>query len=124
MEEKDPTPEIKGRLEALLFVATKTASTKALARGLDLPEPQVAELLKELAQDLEAPNRVVRLRNVAGRWRLETKPEHASAIAACDSHLVARPLTAQPAERGWRAGTHDCISLHVFAVLWQSPATM
>jgi chromosome segregation and condensation protein ScpB len=55
MEEKDPTPEIKGRLEALLFVATKTVSTKALARGLDLPA-QVEELLKELAQDLEAPN--------------------------------------------------------------------
>jgi hypothetical protein len=31
----------------------------------------------------------------AGRWRLETKPEHASAIAACDPYLVARLLTAQ-----------------------------
>jgi segregation and condensation protein B len=98
MDEKDPSPEIKGRLEALLFVATKAVSTTALARGLDLPEPQAAELLRELAYDLEAPNRGVRLRNVAGRWRLETKPEHAPAITACDPHLVARPLTAQALE--------------------------
>jgi len=94
----DPSPEIKGRLEALLFVATKTVTTAALARGLELPEPQAEELLRELVHDLEAPNRGVRLRDVAGRWRLETKPEHASAIAACDPHLVARPLTAQALE--------------------------
>jgi segregation and condensation protein B len=98
VDEKDPSPEIKGRLEALLFVATKTVTTRALARGLDLPESQAEDLLRELAHDLEAPNRGVRLRNVAGRWRLETKPEHASAIAACDPHLVARPLTAQALE--------------------------
>jgi len=98
VDEKDPSPEIKGRLEALLFVATKTVTTRALARGLDLPEPQAEELLRELAHDLEAPNRGVRLRNVAGRWRLETKTEHASAITACDPHLVARPLAAQALE--------------------------
>jgi segregation and condensation protein B len=97
MEEKDPSLAIKGRLEALLFVA-ETVSTKALARGLDLPEPQAEELLRELAHDLEAPNRGVRLRNVAGHWRLETKPEHGSAIAACDPLSVARPLTAQALE--------------------------
>lgn len=97
MDEKVPNPVIKGRLEALLFAA-ETVSAKALARGLDLPEPQVEELLRELAHDLEAANRGVRLRNVAGRWRLETKPEHGSAIAACDPLLVARPLTAQALE--------------------------
>jgi len=95
--EKDPSPEIKGRLEGLLFVA-ESVSTKGLSRGLDLPEPQVEQLLRELAHDLEAPNRGVRLRNVAGHWRLETKPEHASAIAACDPLLVARPLTARALE--------------------------
>ena len=80
MEEEVPSLETKGRLEALLFVATKMVSTKALARGLDLPEPQVEELLGELAHDLEAPNRGVRLRNFAGRWCLETKPEHAERV--------------------------------------------
>jgi segregation and condensation protein B len=94
MQEQLSGPEIKGRLEALLFVA-ETVSTEALARGLDLPEPQVEELLRDLAHDLEVPKRGVHLRKVAGRWRLETKPEHAPAIAACDALLVARPLTAQ-----------------------------
>jgi chromosome segregation and condensation protein ScpB len=75
MNEKDLSREIKGRIEASLFVATKAVSTKAVARGLDLPEPQAEELLRELAHDLEAPNQGVRLRNVAGRWR--GKPIHA-----------------------------------------------
>ena len=61
MEERVPSPEINGSLEALLFVAAQTVSSKALARGLDLPDPQVEELLRGLAH---APQLGVRLRKV------------------------------------------------------------
>ena len=98
MDEKLSSAEINGRLEALLFVATRAVSTKALARGLQLSEEHLEQVLQELVHDLDAPSRGMRLRNLGGRWRLETKPEHAVAIAACDPALNIRPLSAQALE--------------------------
>ena len=71
---------------------------KAIARGLNLPEEQLEQALAELGQDLEFADRGLRLRRLIGGWRLETKPEHAAAIAACEPMLAVRPLSAQALE--------------------------
>ena len=97
-EEPLSRDRVKGRLEALLFAAGRPLSLKAIARGLNLPEEQLEQALAELGQDLEFADRGLRLRRVVGGWRLETKPEHAAAIAACEPMLVVQPLSA----RHWR----------------------
>ena len=72
--------------------------SKVLARVLQVEPLEVGSLLAELNRDLSSSTRGVQLRNLAGRWRLETKPEHASAILALNQGYRTKPLSAQALE--------------------------
>lgn len=68
--------QLEGAIEAMLFVTDEPVSTIALAEMLEV-EPSVAErALFSLRDRLEAGNRGVQLREVAGGWRLSTHPAY------------------------------------------------
>jgi segregation and condensation protein B len=98
MTENQASAELKGKLEALLFASSRPLSVKVLARVLQVEPLEVGSLLAELNRDLSSSTRGVQLRNLSGRWRLETKPDHASAILALNQGYRTKPLSVQALE--------------------------
>lgn len=66
--------QMKGALEALLFVSDEPVGTIALADMLEVDPADVESALVDLRSQLEAENRGIQLREVAGGWRLYTHP--------------------------------------------------
>ena len=62
-------------LEAILFVAEHPVPESELAQVLETPLTTVRDVLDNWARELEADDRGLALRHVAGGWRLYTKPE-------------------------------------------------
>ena len=68
--------QLKGALEAMLFVTDEPVGTIALADMLEVDPREAESELIELRDSLEADNRGIQLREVAGGWRLYTHPAY------------------------------------------------
>ncbi|MEA5457196.1 SMC-Scp complex subunit ScpB [Sinomonas sp. JGH33] len=68
-------------LEAVLMVVDEPVSAAELAATLELPQPDVEELLAALAADYDAEGRGFELRAVAGGWRFYSRPEFADVVS-------------------------------------------
>ena len=70
--------EVKSILESLLFVADGPLTVQRFAEVLDGADKETIQtLLRELQTDLEAPNRGLRLVEVAGGYQLRTEKNNA-----------------------------------------------
>ncbi|MFH8728364.1 SMC-Scp complex subunit ScpB [Streptomyces termitum] len=78
----DPAPALKPALEAVLMVADEPAAEAHLAQVLGRTPREVADALRELADEYTAEGRGFELRRVAGGWRYYTRPEQAAAVEA------------------------------------------
>lgn len=87
-----------GELEALLFAASQPLSIPVLSKRLELSEDQTLELVQCFQEDLTSPHRGLQLREMRGRWRLETKPEHAEVVKSVRSERRERAFTSQALE--------------------------
>ena len=67
---------LKGALESLLLVATDAITTTDFSKVTNAAPAEVAQALKELAEEYTRCNRGFQLREVAGGWRLFTHPAH------------------------------------------------
>ncbi|MEW6552999.1 MAG: SMC-Scp complex subunit ScpB [Actinomycetota bacterium] len=76
----DEMEEIKGALEAMLFVADDPLAPRRLADVLDCDEGLVVSALQELRDEYASYNRGMQLREVGGGWRMHTHPAYASQI--------------------------------------------
>jgi segregation and condensation protein B len=72
--------DIKGALEAMLFVAGDPLAPHQLAEVLACDEGKVLSALQELREEYLAYNRGMQLREVGGGWRMHTHPAYASHI--------------------------------------------
>ncbi|MEF9841605.1 MAG: SMC-Scp complex subunit ScpB [Raoultibacter sp.] len=68
--------QVKGALEALLFVTDEPVNTITLADMLEVEPACVERALVDLAAQLEEENRGIVVREVAGGWRLYTHPAY------------------------------------------------
>ena len=68
--------QLKGALEAMLFVTDEPVGTIALADMLEVEPAEVESALVDLRSQLEEENRGIQLREVAGGWRLSTHPAY------------------------------------------------
>lgn len=68
--------ELKGALEALLFVSDEPVPASRLAKVLEMKQPAVEAALKELAAEFAEEGRGFQLREVAGGWRMYTHPAY------------------------------------------------
>ena len=68
--------QLKGALEALLFVTDEPVNTIALADMIEVEPSAVEYALVDLRSQLEEENRGIQLREVAGGWRLFTHPAY------------------------------------------------
>ena len=66
--------ELRGTLEALLFVSDEPVSSSRIARLLERPEGDIEAALHDVAEEYAREERGFQLREVAGGWRLYTHP--------------------------------------------------
>jgi segregation and condensation protein B len=72
--------ELRGGLEALLFVMDDPVDEPTLATALRCPASQVATGLAQLAEEYDARRGGITLRRVGEGWRLYTREEHAHVV--------------------------------------------
>ncbi len=68
--------QLKGAIEAMLFVTDEPLSVITLADMIEVKPAAVEDALLMLQQQLEQENRGIQLREVAGGWRLYTHPQY------------------------------------------------
>lgn len=72
----DASLQLRGAIEALLFVSDEPVSTARIAKILEQGEAEVGSALSELAKEYSAQERGFQLREVAGGWRMFTHPAY------------------------------------------------
>ena len=77
---RQPEPGLRMSLEAVLLVADEPVPEEVLADVTQQPAAAVAAALRELASAYAAEQRGFDLREVAGGWRLYTRPECAAVV--------------------------------------------
>jgi segregation and condensation protein B len=81
--------ELRPVIEALLFVAEEPLAFKQLCKLLGgVEEADVRAALDELVADYQTPERGLELREIAGGWRISTRPQHHEFIR---KYLKSRP---------------------------------
>lgn len=68
--------EVRGAIEALLFVSDEPVASSRLAKILEVAPGEAESVLKALSAEYAKDNRGFQLREVAGGWRLYTHPAY------------------------------------------------
>lgn len=68
--------EIKALLEAVVYVTDEPLSASQIADALGEPRDRIQTLLEQLVAEFERPEHGVSIRQVAGGYKMATKPEH------------------------------------------------
>jgi segregation and condensation protein B len=72
--------QLRGAVEAIMLVVDNPVSTVVLAQVLEEPTVRVEAVLAQLREEYARPGRGIELRQVAGGWRLYTRPDYASYV--------------------------------------------
>src|ERR1051326_3744750 len=67
-------------LEALVYVAEEPLTLNQIASALGQPAPRIRSLLERLIGEFEQPSHGITIREVAGGYKMATKPEHHDAV--------------------------------------------
>jgi segregation and condensation protein B len=74
--------QLKAVMEAIVYVAEEPVAAAQIASALGQPEERVKRLLEELVAEFAASAHGVMIREVAGGFKMTTKPEHHETIRA------------------------------------------
>ncbi len=89
--EEAPAEETDDRLravlEAVIYVTDEPLSLAQISAAIEQPREKVQKLLEELAAEYAKPHHGVSVREVAGGYKMTTKPEHHEAIRAFVKNL-------------------------------------
>jgi segregation and condensation protein B len=85
--EESPDAQLKAILEAVIYVTDEPLSLQQIASALQRPVDVVNRLLEELAADYNRPERGLTIREVAGGYKMATKPEHHDSVRAFVKNL-------------------------------------
>jgi segregation and condensation protein B len=72
--------QIKAILEAIVYVAEEPLTLAQIAASLQQPAERIQELLNQLVAEFDQPGHGVSIREVAGGYKMATKPEHHEAV--------------------------------------------
>lgn len=73
---------LKALLEAIVYVTEEPLSVAQISAAVQQPRERIQLLLNELAAEYEKPERGLTIREVAGGYKMATKPEHHESIRA------------------------------------------
>lgn len=72
--------ELKAVLEAIIYVTDEPLSLEQICAALLQPQDRVMSLLDQLAEDYERADRGLSIKEIAGGYKMATKPEHHEAV--------------------------------------------
>ena len=72
----DPEDRLKAIIEAAIYVTDEPLSAEQIAKALDQSLETVQNILARLVADYALPSRGLTVREVAGGYKMATKPEH------------------------------------------------
>jgi segregation and condensation protein B len=75
-----PDDELKAIVEAIVYITDEPLSADQIALGLKQPAARIGRVLDELAAEYSRPNHGLTIREVAGGYKISTKPEHHEVI--------------------------------------------
>jgi segregation and condensation protein B len=73
---------IKALLEAVIYVTEEPLTKAQIAQSLSQPQELIEKLLGQLIAEYEKPEHGLAIREVAGGYKMATKPEHHEAVRA------------------------------------------
>jgi segregation and condensation protein B len=86
-EGESPDARLKAVLEAIIYVTDEPLGAQQMAAAVSAPLDRVQKLLDELTADYSRPERGLTIREVAGGYKMATKPEHHDEIRAFVKNL-------------------------------------
>jgi segregation and condensation protein B len=72
--------QLRAVLEAVVYVAEEPLTLAQLAAALQQPPERIRTLLEQLIAEFDRPEHGVTIREVAGGYKMATKPEHHEAV--------------------------------------------
>ena len=72
--------QIRAILEAIVYVAEEPLTLAQIAASLQQPPERIQDLLDQLIAEFDQPGHGVSIREVAGGYKMATKPEHHEAV--------------------------------------------
>jgi segregation and condensation protein B len=72
--------KLKAVLEAIIYVTDEPLTLEQICTAIEQPRDRVIDLLEQLAADYERPERGLSIREIAGGFKMTTKPEHHEAV--------------------------------------------
>ena len=74
-------------MEAVIYITDEPLSADQIATALQQPAARVGQVLEELTAEYNKPEHGLTIREVAGGYKMSTKPEHHEAIRAFVKNL-------------------------------------
>lgn len=87
VETESEGSQLKAVIEAVIYVADEPLSLEQIAGALQQPVERVKAILDLLVEEYSKPDRGLLVREVAGGYKMATKPEHHEAIRAFVKNL-------------------------------------
>ena len=81
------TAQLKAIVEAVIYITDEPLSADQIATAVRQPAARIGEVLAELTADYNRPDRGLTIREVAGGYKMSTKPEHHEAVRAFVKNL-------------------------------------
>jgi segregation and condensation protein B len=82
-----PDAQLRAVVEAVIYVTDEPLSADQIATALQQPAARIGQVLEELTTEYNKPEHGLTIREVAGGYKLSTKPEHHEAIRAFVKNL-------------------------------------
>ncbi|HVP00907.1 MAG TPA: SMC-Scp complex subunit ScpB [Bryobacteraceae bacterium] len=80
--EQSEDAQLKAILEAVVYITDEPLSAQQMAAALQQPIDRVKKLLDEIVAEFAKPEHGLSVREVAGGYKMATKPEHHEAVRA------------------------------------------
>src|SRR5487761_1924226 len=80
--EQSEDAQLKAILEAVVYITDEPLSAQQMAAALGYPIDRIKRLLDEIVAEFAKPEHGLSVREVAGGYKMATKPEHHEAVRA------------------------------------------
>lgn len=72
--------KLKAVLEAIIYITDEPLTMDQICSAIEQPRERVVEILEQLAADYEREDRGLSIREIAGGYKMTTKPEHHESV--------------------------------------------
>jgi segregation and condensation protein B len=79
-DDEEAKAALKALIEAVIYITDEPLSAQQIAAAIEQPRENVIAILEELTRDYQQPSRGLSIRELAGGYKMSTKPEHHEAI--------------------------------------------